>query len=255
MILAIISAMSLKYHLLDGKGVLASIPIGYLVLTVGGPRHFIILLLFFGLSSIMTKIRVRKVGANFLEKDWVRGWKNVLANGLIPMIMISGYLFQPQHWSLITVGYLAAIGTAFADTLATEIGLLYPGKPRLITNLKEVARGTPGAISPYGYMGAFLSSLVVCISSIALDLIDLSMTPVIIIASIIGTTVDSLIGATIQAKYQCDTCGKLVENEYHCGRRCKKIGGVKIINTHMVNLFSTAIGGVLAILISIPLIS
>ncbi|MCX8187034.1 MAG: DUF92 domain-containing protein [Nitrososphaeria archaeon] len=249
-ILAIISTISLRYHLLDRKGVLASILIGYLIFTLGGVEHFIILLLFFGLSSIATKVRVREIGANFSEKDWIRGWRNVLANGLVPtLIIVSGYISQPQYRSLATIGYLATVGTAFADTLATEVGLFYPKKPRLITNFKEVAKGTPGAVSPYGYVGGLLASLTICVFSYALGLANLSSIPIIISASMIGMTIDSFIGAAIQAKYRCRVCGKITENSHHCNQQSERIMGVKIINTHMVNLISTAIGGGAALIL------
>ena len=248
--LALISIISLRYHLLDREGVLASIPIGYVIFTLGGIEYFVMLLLFFGLSSIATKIRVRKIGANFLEKDWVRSWRNVFANGFVPAsIIVFGYVCRTLCSSLVAIGYLAALGTAFADTLATEIGLLYPKKPRLITNLKEVIRGTPGAISPYGYAGGFLASLIVCAFSYGLGITNPFSFPIIIIASILGMTIDSVLGATIQAKYRCRICGKLTEKPHHCGQQSEKITGIKIINTHVVNLISTGAGGGIAVII------
>lgn len=250
--LILISTISLRYRILDGKGVLAAIPIGYVIFTLGGIEYFIILLLFFGLSGVATKIRVRKIRINFLEKDWIRSWKNVLANGLAPtLIIISGYLYQTPHHPLLVIGYLAVVGTAFADTLATEIGLLYPKNPRLITNFKEVIKGTPGAVSPYGYAGGLLASLIICAFSYGLGLVNLTAILSIIIASIAGMTIDSIIGATLQAKYRCMICGKITENPHHCGQQSEKMTGIKLINTHVVNLISTAAGGGIAILPSL----
>lgn len=250
--LALISIISLRLRILDRKGVLASIPIGYIIFTLGGVEYFIMLLLFFGLSSIATKIRVKKIGANFLEKDWVRSWRNVLANGLIPAsIIISGYLTQVPCKSLVAIGYLAAVGTAFADTLATEIGLLYPKKPRLITNLKQVVKGTPGAISPYGYIGGILAGLIICAFSYGLGIADISALPTIIAASLIGMTIDSVLGATIQAKYRCVICGRITESRVHCGERADKVSGFEFVNTHIVNLMAIFAGSLISIALTI----
>ena len=135
-IILMLALFSLKLKLLDRGGVFASIPIGYVIYVFGGVDYFILLLVFYLTSGAATKLRVRQIGRNVLDKDSIRGWRNVVANGaaaaIISLLNITGF-----NRGRITAAYLGAIGTAFADTLATEIGLLYPREPRLITNMKE----------------------------------------------------------------------------------------------------------------------
>ncbi|MEM2847125.1 MAG: DUF92 domain-containing protein, partial [Nitrososphaerota archaeon] len=207
-ILAAIAALSLKLRFLDKKGVAASIIIGYAIIILGGLSYFAILLAFFIISSAVTRLRVRIIGELSIDKDWIRSWRNVLANGLAPTltILISRLLLCDER--IMAAGYLGAVGTAFADTLATEIGLFYRGKPRLITNFKSVEKGTPGAVSPHGYLGCIMALLIMAAISWILGAAPPHLAITLIPVGIIGTTIDSLLGAGIQGKYRCRECGK-----------------------------------------------
>ena len=246
-ILSVIALAASRYRFLDKSGVITSIPIGYLIIVFGGLRYFALLFIFFLISSLATRIRVRILGGSFLDKDHVRSWRNVIANGLTPtLVAVLSGVVPDMESRVVAAGYLGAVGTAFADTLATEVGMIFGRKPRLIIGLREVERGTPGAVTCYGYLGGASALLTLCALAWALKLAN----PMIVIAAIasgvIGMTVDSFLGAGIQAKYLCPVCGRIVENPSHCGREAEKIAGVSWIDTHMVNLISTAIGAVTA---------
>ena len=252
--LSIIAILALKFRLLDGPGVAASIPIGYITIVFAGLRYFLILLAFFTISSLATRFRVKILGEGFIEKDWVRGWRNVLANGLASTFIIIAPLFFSQLTSqLMTIGFLGALGTAFADTLATEMGLLSRHEPRMITNLRRVEKGTPGAVTLYGYLGSMLALLILCSLAWILQLADQLMILITIIAGILGTTIDSLLGAGLQQKYRCTVCGRIVENPKHCDKPAEKYSGISWINTHIVNLLSTSMGAMIAMLLYILL--
>ncbi|NJS15001.1 MAG: DUF92 domain-containing protein, partial [Sphingopyxis sp.] len=56
-------------------------------------------------------------------------------------------LFFPES-SIGWIGFAASLAAVNADTWATELGVLNPSSPRLITNLhKRVEKGTSGGIS------------------------------------------------------------------------------------------------------------
>ena len=55
-----------------------------------------------------------------------RGLLQVLATGLIPAIICT---VQPTHWYTMYISYMAC---NLGDTLASELGSLSPGRPRLI---------------------------------------------------------------------------------------------------------------------------
>ena len=247
-ILTIISLASLRFKILDSKGVMASIVVGYLIMVFAGLSYFAILLAFFLVSAAVTRLRVRIVGESFVEKDWIRSWKNVLANGLAPTLAIILPTAFRGGSTTMAIGYLGAVGTAFADTLATEIGLLYGGRPRLITSFEKVEKGTPGAVSFHGYLGGLLALAILSGLAPIIGLASPSTALIIISSGIFGMTIDSVLGAGVQAKYRCQVCGKIVENGFHCGQPAGKISGIRWINTHVVNLISTSMGAVLAII-------
>ena len=244
-ILAIIAVLSLKLKFLDPKGIIASIIIGYIIIVLGGLSYFTVLLAFFIISSIITRLRVRAIGELHIDKDWIRSWRNVLANGLAPALVILIPRLLSCDERIMAAGYLGAVGTAFADTLATEVGLFYRGKPRLITSFERVEKGTPGAVSPYGYLGCIIALLILGALSWILGAASPKLALMLIPAGVIGTTIDSLLGAGVQGKYICRECGRIVENPHHCRQQAQYLSGIRCINTHIVNLISTGLGAVI----------
>jgi len=250
-IMITIILLSLKFKFMDYKGILTAAPIGYLIYVFGGRTYFLFLIVFYVVSSVVTRFRARKVKEVLLnEKEVVRSWKNVLANGTVATIVaVLSSLESNSSPPVYFAAYLGAVGTSFADTLATELGIIYSENPRLITNFKRARRGTPGAVSLSGYLAGF--SGLTLFSLLAYPLQELSNSPTSLILSIYvsgltGLTIDSILGATIQARYRCRVCGKETESQIHCNTETEKIGGTKIIDTHTVNLLSTLIGAITA---------
>jgi uncharacterized membrane protein len=69
---------------------------------------------------------------------------------------------------------------------------------------------------------------------------------VISVVGLIGALVDSFLGATIQAQYQCPTCKKITEKTYHCGNEnIPLVSGHRVITNDIVNLSNTLAGGLL----------
>lgn len=246
-ILAIIFLLSIKFKFIDVRGAATSLVVGYLIYVFGGRTYFLALIAFYLVSVVFTKIRVRMVKEVENKETGVRGWRNVVANGFTATIAaVASGLSGEQK--IFYAAYLGALSSAFADTLATEIGLLYPKMPRLITSMKRVEPGTPGAVSTLGYLGGLLGmTILALISSTVNKRLTLNEVLAVIYSSgLVGMTIDSILGATVQAKYRCRTCGKNTESSVHCGLRADQIKGVKYINTHTVNFVATIIGAIIA---------
>jgi uncharacterized membrane protein len=81
-ILAVIFLISMKFRFIDRGGVVTSFIVGYIIYVFGGRVYFLALLTFYLVSVAFTKIRVRRVKEVENKEDGVRGWRNVLANGL-----------------------------------------------------------------------------------------------------------------------------------------------------------------------------
>ncbi len=66
-----------------------------------------------------------------------------------------------------------------------------------------------------------------------------------------GSLIDSLLGATVQQIYYCDTCGKETERHVHrCGTTTRPLRGWSWMNNDLVNLLSSLGGGLVAALLA-----
>jgi uncharacterized membrane protein len=159
-------------------------------------------------------------------------------------------------------GYVGAVATTTADTLASEIGVFSRRKPRLITNLRrKVPTGTIGAVSLLGEAMALMAGIVIggiilLFALLAPETVGLTspdqlvfLLPIAMLSGFIGCNMDSLIGATLQNRYVCDICGAITDKEFHCHYETKYVGGFKRFSNFLVNFSSSGTGAVLGILL------
>jgi uncharacterized protein (TIGR00297 family) len=250
-----------KAHILDEGGAISAFLIGFVTFVVpaDGWKWFIVLLVFLMVSSCMThyKYQAKRKKGFAQEKGGARGWPNVSANGVVAGLMALSIPFFPQQiQELLLAAFLGAVATANADTLATEIGLLNPSDPRLITNLRKIVpAGTSGGISIFGEIATLSGALVI---GVVAWLLRMTVNPgwslsIIIgttmIAGLVGCSVDSFIGATVQGIYRCNVCKKITENRRHCGSPSIPLRGHKVIDNNVVNLVATIFGAAFAVLV------
>ena len=138
-----------------------------------------------------------------------------------------------------------------ADTLATEIGLLSRSRPRLITNLrKKVGAGTSGGIPLLGELMVVSGSLLIGILAVFFEFSSIPISSVILISlsgGIIGSHVDSILGATIQSMNRCIVCGAITESNTHHNKPTESFKGFRIIENNTVNFLSTLVGASTAV--------
>ncbi len=257
-VVGVFGLLSIRKGLVDKSGLIAGLIIGLTVILLGGWSWFIVLLSFHVVAGVVTKWRYdykRRLGVAE-EKGGARGWKNVTANGIIAAVMTVFEAFiGGQVWAF---AYLAAVAAAMGDTLATEIGLLNPEPPRLVTKpWLKVEPGTSGGVSILGYVASVLAGAIVGFLGYILgvvpeyDTIDFPVFLLIIVLSTIaGVTVDSIIGATVQAQYRCVVCGKLTEKPVHCGKPARLVKGYEWIDNHIVNILGIGSAALAAILLT-----
>lgn len=101
--------------------------------------------------------------------------------------------------STLLMGYTASLATKFADTTSSEIGKAYGTATYLVTSLKQVPRGTEGAVSLEGTTAGILAACVTALYAAAVGLIHGPMEAVIcVFAAFVATTAESYIGASVQ---------------------------------------------------------
>ena len=61
------------------------------------------------------------------------------------------------------------------------------------------------------------------------------------LAGVVGSAVDSLLGATVQAGFECPACRRPTERAVHaCGTACRHVRGVRWMTNDTVNLLAVS---------------
>ena len=185
-------------------GMLTGVLVALLSIVAGGYDWFAVLIAFFAVGAVATKFRYeekRKRGAAEANEG-ARGTGNVLANSSIALVAVLGFAASPAlaiDPDLFVFAFTGSLATAMSDTLSSEIGVLY-GEPRLITSMEPVRVGTDGGISWQGEVAGLAGAATVAILSNVLLGLQPVGAAVIIVAGMVGMTMDSLLGATIEGR-------------------------------------------------------
>jgi len=234
-----------KLRTLNFSGFLASVFVGTVVFGLGGWQWAIVLMVFFISSSVLTKaFKKRKLNLNEkFSKGGRRDWGQVFGNGGLATFFVLLHAIPIfAESSFFWYAFVATLAAVNADTWATEIGVLNPYPPRMITRLSEVVeKGTSGGVSVYGSLGSLIGSGIIGLMGVLLSPYPIGsglLTFVILTGSgFMGSLFDSLLGATVQAIYYCPKCEKDTERFplHTCGTNTKIIRGWPWLNNDLVN--------------------
>jgi len=212
MLLAFAFALVLGYlayraGIADMSGLLSATLVGVLIIAFTDVWWFLLLLTFYLLGGGFTKYKYRyKQSLGIAQgKGGARGYKNVFSNSLVAIVASIGYTIFPHAANIFLYIYLGSVATATGDTLASEIGTTYKGKPRMITTLKEVEPGVDGGVSSLGEIAAIFGSMVIALFALLVGVIEIDQyyllgMSIITISGFVGTNIDSLLGATMQKR-------------------------------------------------------
>jgi uncharacterized protein (TIGR00297 family) len=204
----------------------------------------VLLMGFFISSSGLSRLFKKRKAA--LDEKFSKGSQRdagqVAANGGLAGLAVLLHVIYPNAawpwWAF--AGALAAVN---ADTWATELGVLSKIPPRLITTWKKVERGESGGVSVVGTLAAlggagFIAVLAGVLTAVP-DTLGVTLLRIagIAIAGLVGSLVDSLLGATVQAIYTCPKCDKLTEKYpvHSCGTPTRLKRGWKWMDNDVVN--------------------
>ena len=193
----------LAYYLktVSKSGLIGGVVVGtiiYLCLGIGG---FLILFTFFALGSWSSKHKYEWKASHGVaqENRGKRSVKHAVAKGGVGLVMAIMALLTDIP-EVFKIAFVAAFATATFDTISSELGQIYGKKPILITTMKSVPVGTDGAISIEGTILGMLSAALIGAEAYALHLINLPSIIIVVAAAFVGTTVESVLGATIERR-------------------------------------------------------
>lgn len=191
----------------DLSGVAAGFLIGTAIYAFLDWRGWLLLVAFFVIGSACTKLGYRrKAAANLAqERGGRRGARHALANaGVAAACAVFAAL--TSYPVLFAVAFAAAFATAAADTASSEIGQLIGRRTFLITTLRPVPRGTEGAVSLEGTLAGIAAAVAVGALGAAVELYPWACVLPVAGAAFIGTTFESVVGATLEQR-------RLLDNE------------------------------------------
>ena len=204
---------------LDIFGSAVMIIMGIVIIFSAGANWLLLIVLFLVMSLLATKYS-KKYKMSLGEFEGRRTSKNVISNGVVACFMAAfGGYYLP-----FVGGFIGAIATATADTLASEIGVL-DQHPRLITTFQKVDPGTNGAVSVLGTSIGIVGAAIIGIASYLLGIMPDPLIAIVvsIISGTVGCFADSILGAVLENRH--------------------------IINNEHVNLIATIVGALVGIIL------
>jgi len=221
--------------LLTPAGLFHSWLLGVLIWGSLGWQGYVVVLFYFLVGSAVTRIGMAQKEAEGIaeKRSGARGPENVWGSALTGALCALGTLVVPALnvetkliTSLLLLGYVASFSTKLSDTCASEVGKAYGKRTYLITTLQAVPRGTEGAVSLEGTLAGVVGSTAIALVALGVGLINLPGVLFCLLAAFIATNLESVIGATLQAK-------------------------IGWLTNEVVNILNTLIGAIAAILLAL----
>lgn len=251
----IVASLAFRAHSLNKSGAIAATFTGTIIFGIGGWQWAILLLTFFITSSVLSRaFKNQKQGlSEKFSKGHERDAGQVFGNGGIATFFAALHFFFPNEiWPWL--GFAAALAAVNADTWATELGVLNPHPPRMITNLSRVVeKGTSGGISLIGTLAALAGSALIGILASLLNPMagSVSIFFIVTVSGLAGSLFDSFLGATIQAMYFCPKDNKETEKHplHTCGTPTTLLRGWSWLDNDWVNFACGAFGVIVMLMI------
>lgn len=200
---AALSVLSWKLGLLTIDGSLASFAVGMVLGLFGGIGWLLLLVLFAFIGFAVTRYKMElKVRKGVQEgRQGERSYRNVLANGLVPMSIAAFTFLAGWEGEVPAIIYMSAVCVAAADTTASELGVL-SDRTYMITTFKRVPPGVDGGVSIYGTVWALAASIFAALVGWVVIVGTFPSALVLIPAAmgILGCFIDSVIGATLETQ-------------------------------------------------------
>jgi uncharacterized protein (TIGR00297 family) len=224
--------------LLTPAGLLHAWVLGVILWGTLGWAGYGVMMFYFLAGSAVTRVGMaekealgiaeKRSGARGPENVWGSALVGALCALLIALVTVSAPNEASRWVPLLSLAYVASIATKLSDTCGTEVGKAFGRRTFLITTLQAVPRGTEGAVSLEGTLAGIVGSLAIATSAWVVGLVSPIGILICGIAALIATNIESLIGATVEAK-------------------------VAWLTHDVVNILNTLIGAIAAVLLALLL--
>lgn len=195
----LLAAAGFAARTVNVSGAVAGFAIGTAIWGFLDWRGYLLLLAFFVLGSAATKLGYRRKAEKNLAQEGGgrRGARHAFANCGVALAC-AAFAAATPYPLVFALAFAGAFATAAADTAGSEIGQLYGRRAFLITTFRRVEPGTEGAVSLEGTAAGITASALLAALGAGLGLFPWAGAAAVVVAAFLGTTLESLAGATLE---------------------------------------------------------
>jgi len=204
------------------SGTIAGALIGIAIWIGGGSAAWALLFASFFLATATSRVGLDRKADLGIEEErgGRRGAGNAIANcGVAVAAAIAAVTTPFLGASLFAL--TAALTAGGSDTVASEIGKAWGRSTFLVTTMRRVPSGTPGAMSLEGTVAGVVAAFALAALASMLQLVPPNAIPLIVVGATVGALVESALGATLE--------------------------GPGILNNDMLNFINTAVAAAVAL--------
>jgi len=272
---AAVGVFGYKKGTLSRDGAYAAAVVGAVTLSSSFPFACALLAFYLSSSKLTAFGATRKAAVEAEYKPGgSRNAVQVLANAGVPTALsfvyteLAARAAPVEATAAVAAAVIAYYACCCGDTWSSEIGVLSPQAPVLITTGKPVTPGTNGGVTLLGFTasacgGLFIGVIAALAAAVmgwgttmdGVRVAGLSSRIIIVIAflaGLLGSVADSLLGATVQYTGVDDATGKVYNKpnvELPGGRKLRQVAGHDWASNSMVNFMTATLSALLALVL------
>jgi uncharacterized protein (TIGR00297 family) len=193
--------LALAMKTVSRSGAAVGFVLGVWVYLGYGYKSFLILLAFFVLGSIATRLGYAKKAARGVaeRRGGARSWREALANTLAGAFFAILVITTHREKAFL-IALVAVFAEAAGDTISSEIGQWLSDRAYLITTFRPVGGGENGGVTIAGTAAGLLASAALAALGYSLGLCGKGGATIALVAASLGNLMDSVLGATLERR-------------------------------------------------------
>jgi uncharacterized protein (TIGR00297 family) len=198
---AVLAILGFALRSVTISGMITGFVFGSILILFAGWQLYVVLLLFFVIGSAATRAGYAKKTSMGLaqERGGRRGFTHAFSNVGVAAtlaLFVSASTIDPL---LLWIAAIAALATAAADTVASELGQIWGRRAFLPLSFRSVPPGTEGAVSVEGTAAGAAAAVVVAVAGAMLLPVETGsrwqIGAIIVMAAVVGSWLESVVGS------------------------------------------------------------